>query len=236
MKKICTLLLLCLFAITVAAQTDTTPSSKKLTKAETEEFFTNTFKKKNLINFPIFRAYTYHDKSGTYYVALSESADTVNKEKDTVNYTLKAFNFNVDKSISLKKWEINDFKTPNLKGEEKESSIWFWTKYCEFNDLDSDGLIDPIIVYGTFGTNGYDDGRAKILIYYKGQKVAIRHQNGVLDNERKTQVDVTFYSLPTQIQTHIKELMEKMVKNKHAIFPTAYAEKMDKKAVSISNE
>lgn len=236
MKKIYTLLLLSFFALTAAAQTDTTTNSKKLTKAETEEFFTTAFKKKNLINFPIFRAYTYHDKSGTYYVALSESADTVNKEKDTVNYTVKAFNFKVDKTTRVKKWEINDFKAPTLKGDEKESSIWFWTKYCEFKDLDGDGLIDPIIVYGTFGHEGYTDGRAKILVYYKGIKTAIRHQNSVLDATRKTQVDVTFYSLPASIQTHVKELMEKLVKNKHAIFPTAYLEKMDKKAVAIVNE
>jgi hypothetical protein len=235
MKKIHLLLLISIFTYQANAQTET-PSSKILSKTETDEFFTAAFKKKNLINFPIFRAYTYTDKTGTYNVALTESADTVNKEKDTVNYTIKAFNFKVDKGIVLKKWEINDFKTPTVKGNEKETSIWFWTKYCEFNDLDGDGIVEPIIVYGTFGINGYDDGRAKILIYYKGQKVAIRHQNGVLDNERKTQVDLIFYSLPASIQTHLKELMEKMVKNKHAIFPTAYTDKMEKKATQIANE
>ena len=164
MKKIYTLLLLSIFAYQVNAQSET-PSSKILPKTETDEFFTPAFKKKNLIKFPIFRAYTYTDKSGTYNVALTESADTVNNVKDTVNYTIKAFNFKVDKTLTLKKWEINDFKTPTVKGDEKETSIWFWTKYCEFNDLDGDGLVEPIIVYGTFGANGYDDGRTKILIY-----------------------------------------------------------------------
>lgn len=235
MKKIYALLVLSILTFQLHAQTEI-PSSKILSKAETDEFFTAAFKKKNLINFPIFRAYTYTDKSGTYNVALTESADTINKEKDTVNYTIKAFNFKVDKGVALKKWEINDFKTPTVKGDEKETSIWFWTKYCEFNDLDNDGLIEPLVVYGTFGINGYDDGRAKVLIYYKGQKVAIRHQNSVLDPARRTQVDALFYTLPAKIQIHLKELMEKMVKNKHAIFPTAYADKMDKKVTQISNE
>jgi hypothetical protein len=234
MKKIIALFLFGIIILQASAQT-TTPSSSILTKAETETFFTTAFKKKNLINFPIFRAYTYTDKSGTYYMALTESADTINKEKDTVNYTIKAFNFKVDKGIALKKFEINDLRTPNVKGVEKEGSIWFWTKYCEFNDIDGDGLIEPIIVYGTFGTNGYEDGRAKILIYYKSQKTAIRHQNSATDALRKTQVDVTFYALPVKIQDHIKELMEKMVKNKHAIFPTTYTEKMGKKATLINN-
>ena len=233
MKKIIALFLFSLFIWKANAQTDTT-SSKILTKEEANEFFTATFKKKNLINFPIFRAYTYTDKSGTYYVALTESADTVNKEKDTVNYTIKAFNFKVDKGIALKKWEINDFRLPNVKSEEKESSIWFWTKYCAFNDLDKDGLIDPVIVYGTFGKEGYSDGRVKILTFYKGQKVAIRHQNSVLDPSRKTQVDATFYTLPGKIQAHVKEIMAKMVEKKHSLFPATYLEKMEKKALAIN--
>jgi hypothetical protein len=233
MKKIIALFLFALVLAKASAQTAAT-SSNILTKAETEAFFTSGFKKKNLINFKIFRAYTFTDNSGTYYIALTESADTINKEKDTVNYTIKAFNFKVDKGIVQKKWEINDFRLPNVKNTEKEGSIWFWTKYCEFKDLDGDDLIDPLIVYGTFGINGYEDGRIKILMYYKGQKIAIRHQNSVLDPQRKTQIDVAFYTLPAKIQDHIKALMAKMVTNKHAIFPGTYAEKMDKKTIMIN--
>ena len=234
MKKIFVLFLLGFICFNANAQSDTT-SNKILTKAETDEFFNDAFKKKNLINFPIFRAYTYKDKSGIHYVALTESADSINQAKDTVNNKIKALTFKADKGIVLKKWEINDFKTPSLKGVEQESSIWFWTKYCEFNDIDGDGLVDPIIVYGTFGSNGYDDGRAKIILYIKGQKIAIRHQNGVLDDERKTQVDLTFYALPKKIQDRVKQLMATMVEKNHAIFPSAYIEKMGKKATQISN-
>lgn len=233
MKKIGLLTLLSLMWFIANAQSDTT--SKILSKAETDAFFNADFKKKNLISFPIFRAYTYKDKSGTYYVALTESADSVNKLKDTVNNKIKAITFKTDKGISLKKWEVNDFKTPDLKGIEKETSIWFWTKYCQFNDVDGDGLVEPILVYGTFGPNGYDDGRAKIILFYKGQKVAIRHQNGVLDHERKTQVDVTFYALPAKIQDHVKQIMATMVEKNHAIFPSAYKDKMSKKVTQIGN-
>jgi hypothetical protein len=233
MKNIYSFVFLSLFSFAAIAQSDTT--SRILPKTETNEFFNDAFKKKNLITFPIFRAYTYTDKSGTYYVALTESADSVNKLKDTVNNKIKAINFKTEKGIHLKKWEVNDFKTPDLKDVEKETSIWFWTKYCQFNDIDGDGLVEPILVYGTFGPNGYDDGRAKIILLYKGQKVAIRHQNGVLDNERKTQVDLTFYALPSKIQDHVKQIMATMVEKKHAIFPSAYEEKMSKKVTQIGN-
>lgn len=235
MKQIIALLLFGVISSYVQAQTDTI-SSQVLTKAQTEAFFSPAFKKKNLINFPIFRAYTYSDKSGKYYVALTESADTINKEKDTVNYTVKAFNFKQDKAATLKKWEINDFRSPMVKGVETESSIWFWTKYCQFNDVDGDGLIDPIIVYGTFGKEGYSDGRAKLLIYFKGQKVAIRHQNSTVDSKRKTTVDVNFYALPAKVQERVKEIMANMITNKHAVFANNYLEQLNKKALVISNE
>ena len=232
-----TFIFLVFFFCKANAQADST-TNRILSKTETDEFFNDTFKKKYLINFSIFRAYTYTDKSGTFYVALTESADAVNKEKDTVNFTIKALNFKVDKdkTVTLKKWEINDFRLPSVKGIEQETSIWFWTKYCEFKDIDGDGLVDPVIVYGTFGGNGYDDGRAKIIMFYKGQKVAIRHQNGILDSERKTQVDLLFYATPEKIQQHVKGIMAKMEEKKHAIFPSAYAEKMSKKTTQISNE
>lgn len=49
--------------------------------------------------------------------------------------------------------------------DEMEASIWFWTNYSGFADLDKDGLIDPILIYGTSGMNNTDDGRVKILTY-----------------------------------------------------------------------
>lgn len=233
MKKLTLLLLLSFLLFQVNAQTDTT-SYKILSKAATDAFFTPGLKKKNLMNFPIFRAYTYTDRNGTYYVALTESADTTNAEKDTVNHAIKAVNFKSDQSLTLKKWEINDFILPDVKNEKQESSIWFWTKYCSFNDLDHDGSADPVIVYGTFGNNGYSDGRVKIIIFYKGQKIAIRHQNSILDPGRKTQVDLTFYSLPKQVQDKVKKIMLTMSEKKHALFPSGYEEKMEKKVTQIN--
>jgi hypothetical protein len=115
-----------------------------------------------------------------------------------------------------------------------ESSIQFWTKYIDFNDYNSDGLVDPIIIYGTSAANGYDDGRIKFIIYYQGQKIAIRHQNGILDYERETQVDKAFYKLPLPLQTSIKQKMESMMKNSHAIFPAGWQAAMRNKKIRFS--
>jgi hypothetical protein len=131
-----------------------------------------------------------------------------------------------------KQWEINDF----ILKEKDESSIWFWTKYCDFKDIDEDGIIDQILVFGTSGLNGYDEGRIKILLVYKGQKIVIRHQNGVLDFERNTQVDQAFYSLNLSLQNRIKEIMQKMIENNHAIFPYGWQDAMKKQKLKFDEK
>ncbi len=67
--------------------------------------------------------------------------------------------------------------------------------------------------------NGTSDGRIKILVYHKGKKRAIRHQNGMIDFDRNTKVDRLFYELPTEIQNRVKEIMINIMKNDQGIFP-----------------
>nr|WP_199157476.1 hypothetical protein [Pedobacter sp. ASV2] len=213
----------------------TAQSSALLTDKQVSELFPNPVRAKIGIDFPIFRVYKYADKGGQYYCVLTESQDVVNKEKDAFNkisnYKIKAINFKEQNGSLIKTWEINDNTQPNMHGEE---SIWFWTKYAQFSDFDHDGFIEPIIVYGTQGMNNYDDGRIKFIIFYKGQKIAIRHQNGVLDDERDTAIDKAFYTLPAKLQETIKEKMNLMVKNNHAIFPYGWQKAMQKKKTFFS--
>ncbi len=199
-----------------------------LSRAEIKELFNAEALKNFNIDYNIFKVYTYTDKTGKYFVALTEKTDSIAPNKDTLHYKIKAFNFYEDKNGLVKKWELNDFTTKQAGSGVMENTIWFWTKYCEFEDIDKDGIIDPLLVYGTSGMNGRDDGRIKIIVYYKGQKNVIRHQNGVLDFERNTQVDQTFYALPKTLQEHVKTTMQKMTDNSHAIFPYGWQDAMKK--------
>jgi hypothetical protein len=193
--------------------------SKILTHQEIDELFTDSLSKKLDIPFHIYKVFKCIDKSGQFYIVLTKSNDNVISDKDTLNYKITAYNFHQKKSALIKRWEINDFVTKPTNSNKIEKSIWFWTKYSEFKDIDNDSLIDPIIIYSTSGMNFTDDGRTKILIYYKGEKFAIRHQNGVLDFERNTHVDKGFYKLPTQLQDYTKMIMKKMTDDGNAIFP-----------------
>lgn len=216
-RSILTLLLFC--ATTLVFGQTKGVSSEILSQQETAKLFTDSLNKQLGITYPICRVYKCIDKSGQFFIVLTESNDTITADKDTLHYRIKAFNFRQDKSGLIKKWEMNDFITKQATTEYIENSIWFWTKYSEFADIDNDSLIDPILIYGTSGMNYTSDGRIKILIYYKGQKFAIRHQNGTLDFERNTHVDKAFYSLPLGLQDHIKLIMKKMTDDDNAIFP-----------------
>jgi hypothetical protein len=197
-----------------------------LTGKQVAQLFTDSLRKTLKLNFPIFKVYKYSDKAGLYYCILTESQDEITADKDTLNYHIKALNVKSENGVFHKVWEINDNL---LQTKSDETSIYFATKYTEFKDYDGDGLADPVIIYNTSAANGLDDGRIKIIIYYKGQKVAIRHQNGTLDHERETQVDKSFYELPDPLQKAIKQKMEQMARNNHAIFPAGWQTAMKKK-------
>ena len=229
MRKILSLIIATICFLNIQAQQkQIVPET--LTPKQVTELFTEPVRSSLNITFPIFRVYKYTDKADIFYCLLTESQDEIKAGKDTLNSQIKAVHVKSENGQFIKLWEIND----QLIKNKEEKSIWFWTKYADFNDTDADGLADPIIVYGTTAVNGYGDGRIKIIIYYKGQKVAIRHQNGTLDFERETSVDKAFYALPVLLQTAVKQKMELMIKNKQAIFPAGWQLAMKNKKTTIN--
>lgn len=82
--------------------------------------------------------------------------------------------------------------------------------------------------------NGASDGRIKIIILQNNQKIAIRHQNGVLDGERYTQVDAAFYELPKAIQQQVVKQMNAIMENDSGIFPSGWQEQMKAKKLRLA--
>lgn len=201
---------------------------KAFSQQKTDQIFTKEKKKELGINFNIWKVYNYKDKTGEYYLVLTEDKYKEPVDGNNFNRAVKAFNFKIDNEHWIKTFETNDFK------ESYEVSIWFWSRYIYVEDFNQDGIIDPMIIYGTSGLNLYDDGRIKILLYYKGKKIGIRIQNGVLDDERNFSVDANFYILPKKIQEKIIEQMYLMVENDHSILPYGWQKKMAKKMTFIS--
>ena len=202
-----------------------TINSDILSADQVKQIFTPELLKKSGISFPIRRVYHFTDRSGQYYYVLTESTE-INAANDTTNQTLQATAFKIANNIPVRQWSFIDTTSCTKIIEGREPSIWFWTKYCKFMDMDGDAQIDPILIYGTEGSNATNDGRIIFVICYKGTRIHIYHQNGTLDFQRNTHVDQTFYNLPTSMQEQIKDIMTTMVNDGNAIFPYGWQKAM----------
>ena len=200
-----------------------------LTPEQVSAFYTAEKKAELGIEYPIFRVYEYSDKEGKHHFVLAEK---VNQKAGKEPHSIQGFHFLIKDGKATEVWKMKDEKMAD-NGVSEEFGMWFWTKYFDIKDIDGDGLVDPIIIYGTKGMNGYDDCRIKILVYYKGVKYGIRHQNGTLDNERNTKVDEGYYKLPASIQAHVKKVMDQMVENNNAIFPAGWEDAMKSKKTAF---
>lgn len=229
MQHIFSFIIVLFYLTTASAQKETT--TEILSAKQMRELFSDSVCKNLNINFPIVRIYKYKDKAGQHYCILTESRDEITLTKDTFNHKIKAIDVRRENGSFTKFWEIND---NIIENGFNENSIWFWTKYIDFKDYDGDGFDDPIIIYGTSSADDDDDGRLKFIIYHKGHKVAIRHQNGVLDFERETQVDKAFYDLPESLQASIKRKMEIMTNRNQTIFPTGWKIAMKNKKTTFN--
>lgn len=214
-------LLLLLSALPSEAQEDTADAGI-LSESQAEEILTEEVKSRLGIRYPVYRVYSYKDKAGEHLLVLAEREYKMQRDKP-LHDSITAFCMKkAGNSLSVE-WKMKDF----IFDKNEEKSIWFWTKYFRLKDFDKDGLVDPVVIYGSSGVNGTDDGRVKILVYYKGEKRAIRHQDGVLDPQRHTRIDSLFYSLPQEIRQHVREVMERMTEDGVAIFPAGYEECME---------
>ncbi len=222
--KTTSFLLLYLLVFSVFAQ-EQEVSYWQLNKPEVEDYFTKELRQELHITYPIFRVYGFKDKLGTHYLVLSEHTYSNNEPEPQMD-SIKAFCISVSNEKHVLEWSISDFILRKGNQVSEEYSIWFWTKFLKLEDIDKDSIIEPIVIYGTSGMNGTYDGRIKLLTFYHGEKKAIRHQNGVLDHERNTQVDKSFYELPEAIQERVKRLMLELVKSDSAIFPSGWQDAM----------
>jgi hypothetical protein len=201
------------------------PGGKKLTEAAVQQLFADSIKKRLGIKYNVYAVFEYTD-SKQQYLVLSEKMYSKEKDK-TSNDSIQAVILWNNKGLLQPLFTITDFITPgkNVKGF-TDYSIWFWTKYISIADIDGDGMADPIIVYGTAGDNEHDDGKIKIITWYKGKKYVIRQQNSGMDFDRNTNIDKLWYTLPAKIQAKIKSMMKVMMDNGHAIFPAGWEKAM----------
>lgn len=181
--------------------------SHKLTKQEITQR-----ELESLTDFPIYRAFEFSDKGGVYELVLGENQKVISK-KDTLNTKIQAICAINDHGGFLEKWRINDLLEDY---DPKETTIWFWTKYCSTKDIDGDGYTDPVIVYGT-RTEYNEIRRVKIITVYKNKKYAIRAVECDLDYCRSFKKDQNWNALPQKIKMFVDQLTEKIRKEQNLL-------------------
>jgi hypothetical protein len=189
-----------------------------LSKHEIDSIFTG-------LEYPVFRGWEYKDPAGLHYLLLMEKYSQT-KPKDTITTNISAVcmsRYTMDSGVPMLgmgkeqqipslRWRLRDA----LEADEK--SIWFFTRYISPRDIDGDGYVDPLIIYGTSPKEeGSDRRRLKMLLYYRYSKVAIRAITGTLDVERSIQYDAAFYKLPPSIQSYMKQLLQQISKDQNFI-------------------
>lgn len=179
-------------------------NSRILSKRETDSIFAQ-------LEYPAFRVWQYTDKGGSHYLLLLEKSRPVGP-KDTITTNISAFCVMMEKDKPFLRWKMKD----NVEADER--SIWFWTKYIDPKDIDGDGYIDPLIVYGSSPDNDKGERRRlKMLLYYRHRKIAVRAVDGTLDFERSLRYDPAFQTLPASIQHYMQDLLKRIAKDQEFI-------------------
>ena len=228
-----TLLILLFLCSNISFTQNKSVYSKKLSAQEVNTIFSGALKKNLKIEYAINKVYEFNDNLGKHYLVLTVKETKCGNEYVNCNKAIKAYCIDYKNNNYNLKWNLNDFILPNGNEVSEEFSISFWTKFLNLSDVDANGIIDPIIVYGTKGLNGFGDGRVKIVVYNNGKKFVIRHQNGISDYDRITKVDAGFYQLPSKIQRRVKEIIENLIKDKNVIFPYNWQNDMKEKELVI---
>ena len=205
--------------LSLQAQPDSSGATL-LTDKQVQTLFPQETLKEIGVTFPIRKVYAFQDKLGKQYLIISEN--NTNPDKAT---SIKAFNVLLKEDTPPQVlWTITDAI------DDTEKAIWFYTRYISLTDLDNDGYIDPIVLYGSESQYGepYEENRLKFIIYYLGKKTAIRHQNSSLDDGRHTQIDRSYYKLPLALKKKIRSIVATLEEREHALFNTETIEELKK--------
>lgn len=205
--------------LSLQAQPDSSGATL-LTDKQVQTLFPHEILKEIGVTFPIRKVYAFQDKLGKQYLIISENNS--NPDKAT---SIKAFNVLLKEGTPPQVlWTITDAI------DDTEQAIWFYTHYISLTDLNNDGYIDPIVLYGTESQYGepYEENRVKFIIYYLGKKTAIRHQNSSLDDGRHTQIDRSYYKLPLALKKKIRSIVATLEERGHALFNTETIKELKK--------
>lgn len=193
-----------------------------LSPAETKQLLTPEIKKYlGILFYNIRYVYRYKNVSENNYIILAENPYNDYKDNPPLynDYLKLLFCIN-EGNLPLIRYDISDL----IDIKSGEFDIRFLQKYFSIEDLDMDGVVEPIIVYGAMGENGYHNGWIKIIINYKNELSTIIINNSDKKNEKSISLTSKFYSLPNIIQQKTISILEKIETDSLMNYPKNWKE------------
>jgi hypothetical protein len=175
------------------------------------------------VSLPVFAHFCYRDKSGDYVVYLTESGDR-HYGDETLSSKIGASLFKINAGPTLAaRGTVSDSAPEGMAG------VQWWTKLTELDDIDGDGLVDPILVYRFYDIDSHGEmvsdafeGRLKIIVFHRDAKAAIRAVTGNLDGQRSTTASPPWFKLPPVLQAHLMRKMKQMYDKDQFGFDNTY--------------
>jgi hypothetical protein len=161
-------------------------------------------------------------------VYLTESGDR-RYDGETLSSKIGAYLFKINPGSTLAaKGTVNDSAPEGMAG------VQWWTKLTELNDIDGDGLVDPILVYRFYDSDNGKmlsapyEGRLKMIAFHRDAKVAVRAITGDLDLQRSTNASASYFKLPPVLKAHLVRKMKRMYDENQFGFDNSHAFKPQK--------
>ncbi|MFP5391814.1 MAG: M949_RS01915 family surface polysaccharide biosynthesis protein [Gammaproteobacteria bacterium] len=161
---------------------------------------------------PVTEKICYRDTAGAHIIFLTESGDGPSSEAP-LSRRIEAHLFGLDASGAL----LAEGTVVDAIAD-GEAGVRFWRSVSEVRDIDGDGLAEVILAY-RFLNWTYDGkqpdldpfaGRAKLIVFHKGSKAAIRATTHDLDPGRETSASPPYFKLPVSLQAYLVKKMKRM--------------------------
>lgn len=185
-------------------------------KNRNEQFKNITLKEKGhigLFTYTIKNVFKYNDREGDHIIFLGESPYnpfSLKQDRAIFNNVVKAVYCKAEGNYLMKRIEIEDLIDP----KSSLFDIRFMPQYIFLDDIDQDGLTDPIITYTSMGKDGYENGWTRINLIHKKNIITISIQNSTKKEKRLLSVSSRFHILPRTIKRKLIDLVETLKKDK----------------------
>ncbi|NDV70407.1 YARHG domain-containing protein [Dysgonomonas sp. 25] len=178
----------------------------------------------NLVSYDIRDVYFYSDDTGKHSLILSSIPyDPYDDQGDVFNHIIKVNYCKVEGDRFM--YSENEL-TDLVMQEAGEIDIRFLTQYTSIDDVNGDGIANPIVVYAVMCDEGYRNGWVKVVVKYGGVLSTVYISNSAEERNPVMSITSGYYALPVEMKGRVKSLLLRIEKDGFLILPDDWEQKM----------